>query len=127
MKLLLVGVNHRSAALEVREKIDLIHLPEECEQPVILRYDPALDPMVRLGIFGEIGTPQNPAGDDCLSLNVWTPDPGSTGLPVLVWIHGGAFYAGSGIDDVYNGSAFARDGIVCVTINYRLGVQVPSR
>lgn len=75
------------------------------------------------GIFGELGTPQNPAGDDCLNLNVWTPDPGATGLPVLVWIHGGAFYAGSGIDDVYNGSAFARDGVVCVTINYRLGVQ----
>ena len=42
---------------------------------------------------------------------------------MLVWIHGGAFYAGSGVDDVYNGAAFARDGIVCVTINYRLGVQ----
>jgi para-nitrobenzyl esterase len=75
------------------------------------------------GIFGELGTPQNPAGDDCLNLNVWTPDPGATGLPVLVWIHGGAFFAGSGIDDVYNGAAFARDGVVTVTLNYRLGVQ----
>jgi|TARA_Y100000294_G_scaffold50643_2_gene47727 para-nitrobenzyl esterase len=75
------------------------------------------------GIFGELGTPQSPTGDDCLNLNVWTPDPGAAGLPVLVWIHGGAFYAGSGVDDVYNGAAFARDGIVCVTINYRLGVQ----
>ncbi|MCP4227765.1 MAG: carboxylesterase/lipase family protein [Actinomycetia bacterium] len=75
------------------------------------------------GIFGELGTPQNPAGDACLNLNVWTPDPGATGLPVLFWIHGGAFYAGSGIDDVYDGSAFARDGVVAVTINYRLGVQ----
>ena len=75
------------------------------------------------GIFGELGTPQNPAGDDCLNLNVWTPDPGTSGLPVLVWIHGGAFFAGSGIDDVYNGAAFARDGVVTVTLNYRLGVQ----
>ena len=75
------------------------------------------------GVFGELGTPQSPAGDDCLNLNVWTPDPSASGLPVLVWIHGGAFYAGSGVDDIYNGSAFARDGIVCVTINYRLGVQ----
>ena len=56
-------------------------------------------------------------------MNVWTPDPGGSGLPVLFWIHGGAFYGASGIDDVYNGSAFARDGVVCVTINYRLGVQ----
>ena len=75
------------------------------------------------GIFGELGTPQNPAGDDCLNLNVWTPDPGASNLPVLVWIHGGAFYAGSGIDDVYNGASFASNGVVCVTINYRLGVQ----
>jgi len=75
------------------------------------------------GIFGELGTPQSPAGDDSLNLNVWTPDPSAEGLPVLVWIHGGAFYAGSGVDDVYNGAAFARDGVVCVTINYRLGVQ----
>jgi para-nitrobenzyl esterase len=65
------------------------------------------------GIFGEIGTPSNPAGDNCLNLNVWTPDPGAARLQVLVWIHGGAFYAGSGIDDVYEGSAFARDGVVC--------------
>ncbi len=75
------------------------------------------------GIFGEIGTPPNPSGDDCLNLNVWTPDVTAPTLPVLVWIHGGAFYAGSGIDDVYNGDAFARDGVVCVTLNYRLGVQ----
>jgi para-nitrobenzyl esterase len=75
------------------------------------------------GIFGELGTPQNPSGDECLNLNVWTPDPAAGGLPVLVWIHGGAFFAGSGIDDVYNGSAFARDGVVAVTLNYRLGVQ----
>ena len=36
------------------------------------------------------------AGEDCLNLNVWTPDPGSSGLPVLVWIHGGSFVYGSG-------------------------------
>lgn len=75
------------------------------------------------GIFGVIGSPKNPAGDDCLNLNVWTPAPGASGLPVLVWIHGGAFYAGSGMDPAYDGSAFARDGVVCVTINYRLGAQ----
>ena len=75
------------------------------------------------GIFGEIGTPKNPPGDDCLNLNVWTPDPGAAGLPVLVWIHGGAFVAGAGIDPVYDGSAFARAGIVVVTLNYRLGAQ----
>lgn len=41
------------AGLDVREKIDLIELPRECRQPVILRYDPALDPVIRIGIFGD--------------------------------------------------------------------------
>ena len=69
------------------------------------------------------GGPLPPAGDDSLNLNVWTPDPTASGLPVLVWVHGGAFVSGSGIEPVYDGSAFARNGVVCVTINYRLGAQ----
>jgi para-nitrobenzyl esterase len=63
------------------------------------------------------------AGEDCLNLNVWTPDPKSAGLPVLVWIHGGSFMNGSGSVGAYDGTAFARDGIVCVTINYRLSAE----
>src|SRR6516225_7523953 len=43
--------------------------------------------------------------------------------PVLVWIHGGAFMNGSGSVGAYNGAAFARDGVVCVTINYRLAAE----
>ena len=62
-------------------------------------------------------------GEDCLNLNVWAPDPGAGGLPVLVWIHGGAFMNGSGSVGQYNGAAFARDGVVCVTINYRLSAD----
>ncbi|KUP96923.1 carboxylesterase/lipase family protein [Thermobifida cellulosilytica] len=62
------------------------------------------------------------AGEDCLNLNVWTPDPGAVGLPVMVWIHGGAFTNGSGSEPVYDGAAFARDGVVLVSFNYRLGV-----
>ncbi|MFV2172787.1 carboxylesterase/lipase family protein [Actinomadura sp. LOL_016] len=62
-------------------------------------------------------------GEDCLNLNVWTPEPGATGLPVMVWIHGGAFVNGSGAVPTYDGRNFARDGVVCVTINYRLGVE----
>ena len=69
------------------------------------------------------GGPLPPAGDDSLNLNVWTPDPAASGLPVLVWVHGGAFVSGSGIEPVYDGTAFARNGVVCVTINYRLGAQ----
>ncbi|RBY83715.1 carboxylesterase/lipase family protein [Geodermatophilus sp. TF02-6] len=66
--------------------------------------------------------PQIP-GEDCLNLNVWTPDPGASGLPVFVWVHGGAFVNGSGAVPVYDGATFARDGVVCVTLNYRLGVD----
>jgi para-nitrobenzyl esterase len=62
-------------------------------------------------------------GEDCLNLNIWTPDVGRAGLPVMVWIHGGAFSNGSGAVLQYDGSRFARDGVVCVTINYRLGAD----
>ena len=58
--------------------------------------------------------------EDCLSLNVWTPH-GAHKAPVMVWIHGGAFRFGSGSAPFYDGSAFAHDGVVLVTINYRLG------
>ena len=61
-------------------------------------------------------------GEDCLNLNIWTPDPGRVGLPVLVWIHGGGIW-GSGAVPTYDGRHFARDGVVCITINYRLGVD----
>jgi para-nitrobenzyl esterase len=66
---------------------------------------------------------QGRQGEDCLNLNVWTPDPSRGGLPVVVWIHGGAFVRGSGALPTYDGSRFARDGVVCVTINYRLGAD----
>ena len=58
-----------------------------------------------------------------LTLNVWTPAPGSSGLPVLVWLHGGAFVAGSPAQPVYDGGAWMRDGVVLVTVAYRLGVE----
>jgi para-nitrobenzyl esterase len=63
-------------------------------------------------------------GDDCLNLNVWTPDPDPDArLPVLVWLHGGALTRGSSAVAVYDGHAFARDGVVLVSVNYRLGVE----
>ena len=74
------------------------------------------------------------AGDEPLNVNVFTPlaaldggldsAPGPhPGLPVMVWIHGGAFRSGAGSARIYDGSAFARDGVVCVTFNYRLGMD----
>ena len=70
-------------------------------------------------LFPEVVIP----GEECLNLNVWTPDPGAAGLPVLVWIHGGSFMNGSWSVGAYDGAAFARDGVVCVTINYRLAAE----
>jgi para-nitrobenzyl esterase len=61
------------------------------------------------------------AGEDCLNLNIWSPDLGSARQPVMVWIPGSAFEYGTGA--AYDGSHFARDGIVCVTTNYRLGAD----
>ena len=63
-----------------------------------------------------------PVSEDCLFLNIWTPKLSpSAKLPVLVYIHGGAFTSGSGDVPVYDGEALARTGMVIVTINYRLG------
>jgi para-nitrobenzyl esterase len=63
------------------------------------------------------------AGEECLNLSVWAPASGGPGLPVMVWIHGGAFINGSSAIPVYDGSTFARDGVVLVAINYRLGAE----
>lgn len=60
--------------------------------------------------------------EDCLYLNVWAPkNSAHKSLPVIVWIHGGAFLSGSGSVPIYDGSKLAAKGIVVVSINYRLG------
>ena len=59
--------------------------------------------------------------EDCLNLNVYTPAHGQSGkLPVMVWIHGGSFRWGAGSLPAYDGVSFAKQGVVLVTINYRL-------
>ncbi|TKT03416.1 carboxylesterase/lipase family protein [Streptomyces lasalocidi] len=74
--------------------------------------------------FGKYLADPDVPGDDCLNLNVWTPEPSrGARLPVLVWFHGGALTRGSSAVPVYDGHAFARDGVVCVSVNYRLGVE----
>jgi para-nitrobenzyl esterase len=60
--------------------------------------------------------------EDCLYLNVWTPARfKGRKLPVMVWIYGGGFVNGGSSPPEYDGSAFARDGVVLVSFNYRLG------
>ncbi|WP_394764279.1 carboxylesterase/lipase family protein [Phenylobacterium sp.] len=68
-------------------------------------------------------TPDVKQSEDCLQLNVWTASgfkPGGK-LPVMVFIHGGSFTGGSGINALYDGTHFAERGVVLVTVNYRLG------
>ncbi len=76
--------------------------------------------------------PQSPTGlysgglasmsEDCLTLNVWAPT-GARKLPVMVWIHGGALMGGGSSEPLYDGAKFARQGVVVVSINYRLGLM----
>ncbi len=69
-----------------------------------------------------LGARERPSSEDCLYLNVFTPGPGDPVRPVMVWIHGGGFTAGSSDVVWYDGSTLARTGdVVVVTINYRLG------
>ena len=63
-----------------------------------------------------------PPAEDCLYLNVWRPAAQSAGpLPVMVWIYGGGYVNGGSSPAVYDGSEFARQGVVLVSFNYRLG------
>jgi para-nitrobenzyl esterase len=72
---------------------------------------------------GDAAASGGKTSEDCLVLNVWRPagNPSRKKLPVLVWIHGGGFLNGSSAAAIYDGSAFARQGLVVVSFNYRLG------
>jgi para-nitrobenzyl esterase len=61
-----------------------------------------------------------PVNEDCLTLNIWAPA-NARGAPVLLWIHGGSLWTGSGRESLYDGTHLAERGIIVVTINYRLG------
>ncbi len=61
------------------------------------------------------------ASEDCLTLNVFKPYEGENGMPVMVWIHGGSFIAGTASDPLFDGAKLAQAGVVVVTLNYRLG------
>jgi para-nitrobenzyl esterase len=84
-----------------------------CRQPTV-----EIDPDPAISAYN------NPieTGEDCLNLNVWAPH-GQHRVPVMVWIHGGGFVVGGGGTASADGTTWARDGIVYVSINYRLHVD----
>ncbi|WP_417484726.1 carboxylesterase/lipase family protein [Maricaulis salignorans] len=79
-----------------------------CVQPAIARTSLYYDP-------------PEASSEDCLSLNVWAPAQAEN-APVMVWIHGGSLRIGGSAQPMYDGSVFARRGVILVSINYRLGV-----
>lgn len=73
--------------------------------------------------FGANCVSFGPSSEDCLFLNIWKPAQTKPWkkLPVMVWIHGGAFVFGSGSQATFSGVEFARQGVILITFNYRLG------
>jgi para-nitrobenzyl esterase len=61
--------------------------------------------------------------DEWLTVNVWTPDVGASGLPVMVWLYGGRFTAGASDEPEWDGARLAAAGVVVVSLNYRVGVE----
>lgn len=83
--------------------------------PHLIRDFPKLDVVPLVGTGGL-------AGGDYLTLNVWAPADAEK-VPVMVWIHGGGFVVGSKDAAVQDGSEFAKSGVVCIAINYRMGID----
>lgn len=74
-------------------------------------------------VFGDMNSWSDGVSEDCLTLNVWTPAKrNSKDLPVLVYFYGGGFVAGDASEPRYNGESMAKEGVVVVTVNYRLGI-----
>lgn len=71
--------------------------------------------------FMRISVTAIPSSEDCLYLNIWAPEHASR-LPVFVWIYGGGYHIGECSDPSYDGTHFAKNGVVYVCFNYRLGI-----
>lgn len=72
-------------------------------------------------VYDDVDPSAAGVSEDCLYLNVWTAGTGGARRPVLVWIHGGGFFAGFGGEERHDGARLAQKGAVVVTLNYRLG------
>ncbi|CCQ48096.1 carboxylesterase [Pseudarthrobacter siccitolerans] len=132
-------VRGAASVLEGREVSRFLGIPYAGSSSGARRFLPPVPPVGWTGVRDATvpgpAAPQNPElpappgrkprtwrESDCLNLNVWTPEADGSGLPVMVWVHGGAYVSGSGSDAMYDGGNLAgATGTVVVTINYRLG------
>ncbi|AFL90348.1 carboxylesterase type B [Terriglobus roseus DSM 18391] len=126
------GGNARADRAEGRHRSDgtVEHLGIPYAQPPVgpLRFRAPVPVRKRAPALGHLPSPAMQPGregvsEDCLYLNVYAPNPNTPGaetFPVFVWIHGGGFTGGSPND--FDGGVFAKQGIVVVTVAYRLGV-----
>lgn len=74
-------------------------------------------------IFGDMNFRDPGGSEDCLSLNIWVPaKPPGAKLPVMVWIYGGGFVAGTTSEARQDGTHLAKQGVIVVSMNYRLGI-----
>ena len=93
--------------------------PWSGERPA-LAYGPACPQQMTKDGEPNAGGASGPTSEDCLSLNVFAPARAKN-APVMVWIYGGGNTTGANSISAYDGSAFARDGVILVSVNYRLG------
>jgi len=80
-------------------------------------------PQSRLQLMLLAQPPPGADRDDWLTVNVFSPDLGAAGLPVMVWIYGGAYRFGASSQPGYDGSLLAAQNVVVVTFNHRVGVE----
>ncbi|KAK2796783.1 hypothetical protein FQN51_009007 [Onygenales sp. PD_10] len=94
--------------------------PQTPSKPVAYPNATDLQQTIVANFAGQNGNPQN---EDCLKLNVWTKTTGKTGKPVLVWLHGGRFAAGSTNNPFYQGQYMAdTEDVIVVSVGYRLNI-----
>ena len=90
-----------------------------------LEFGPPVPQATRAGsVMSSVSGSTSDGSADCLTLNVWSPDLGAAGLPVMVWIHGGKYLEGTSASPHQDGATLARSGVVIVSMNYRVGVEV---
>jgi para-nitrobenzyl esterase len=109
--------------------LNRFHPPKPAKSWIGVRDTVAYGPMcpqlpTERGSYAASWTTDKEAGEDCLVLNVWTPTlHDQRKRPVMVWLHGGGFYAGSGSRNVFDGTRLCQRGdVVVVTVNHRLNV-----